>query len=204
VLGIAERDELDPLAVVVATRELPASATTVPPDPVDGSEFDHAAAPDAETRDAGTGLRPEEWIALERRDVNRQENVVHVRRVYSQGRLKQCAKSSRQRPPRLDSPLLFPAARGGYNEGEKWRRDHWAPAIRASGIEHHRVYDLRHTFASFAIAAGVSLFYLARIMGTSVAQIDATYGHLLPDSEDYLRGLLDAFDEQTSAESRAL
>ena len=40
----------------------------------------------------------------------------------------------------------------------------------------------------------VQLFYLARIMGTSVAQIDATYGHLLPDSEDYLRGLLDSYD----------
>jgi len=24
--------------------------------------------------------------------------------------------------------------------------------------------------------------------------IDATYGHLLPDSEDYLRGILDAYD----------
>jgi hypothetical protein len=32
-------------------------------------------------------------------------------------------------------------------------------------------------------------------MGTSVAQIDATYGHLLPDSEDYPRGLLDAYDD---------
>jgi hypothetical protein len=32
-------------------------------------------------------------------------------------------------------------------------------------------------------------------MGTSVAQIDATYRHLLPDSEDYLRGLLDAYDD---------
>jgi hypothetical protein len=31
-------------------------------------------------------------------------------------------------------------------------------------------------------------------MGTSVAQIDATYGHLLPDSEDYLRDLLDKYD----------
>ena len=31
-------------------------------------------------------------------------------------------------------------------------------------------------------------------MGTSVAQIDATYGHLVPDSEEYLRGLLDSYD----------
>jgi hypothetical protein len=42
--------------------------------------------------------------------------------------------------------------------------------------------------------AGVSLFYLARLMGTSVEQIDKTYGHLLPDPEEYLRGLLDTFD----------
>jgi hypothetical protein len=45
----------------------------------------------------------------------------------------------------------------------------------------------------------MQLFYLARIMGTSVAQIDATYGHLMPDSEQYLRGLLDAFDERKPA-----
>jgi hypothetical protein len=32
-------------------------------------------------------------------------------------------------------------------------------------------------------------------MGTGVAQIDATYGHLLPDSENHLRGLLDAFED---------
>ena len=31
-------------------------------------------------------------------------------------------------------------------------------------------------------------------MGTSVTQIDATYGHLVPDSEEYLRGLLDSYD----------
>jgi hypothetical protein len=56
---------------------------------------------------------------------------------------------------------------------------------------------MRHTFASFAIAGGVSRFYLSRLMGTSVKQIDATYGHLLPDSEEFLRGLLDAYDVAT-------
>lgn len=50
------------------------------------------------------------------------------------------------------------------------------------------------------IAAGVSLFYLARLMGSSVEQIDRTYGHMLPESEDYLRGLLDNYDVNSAAE----
>ena len=45
---------------------------------------------------------------------------------------------------------------------------------------------MRHTFASSAIAAGVSLFELAWIMGTSVEQIDRIYRHLPPDTKEYL------------------
>ena len=71
---------------------------------------------------------------------------------------------------------------------------HWRPALRAAGVEHRGVYACRHTFAAWSIAAGVQLFCLSRIMGTSVTQIDATYGHLVPESEEYLRGLLDAYD----------
>jgi hypothetical protein len=52
--------------------------------------------------------------------------------------------------------------------------------------------DTRHTFASWALRDGVGLFLLSRIMGTSIQQLDLTYGHLLGDSEDYIRGLLDA------------
>jgi hypothetical protein len=54
-------------------------------------------------------------------------------------------------------------------------------------------YALRHTFASFAIAAGVPLFELSRFMGTSVEQIGRTYGHLLPDSLERARTALDGF-----------
>ncbi len=43
-----------------------------------------------------------------------------------------------------------------------------------------------------------AVFALSRVMGTSVAQIDATYGHLVPDSDEYLRGLLDYHDVAAS------
>jgi hypothetical protein len=35
-------------------------------------------------------------------------------------------------------------------------------------------------------------------MGTSVEQIDRTYGHLLPDAAEHERGLLDAFDGRSN------
>jgi hypothetical protein len=37
-------------------------------------------------------------------------------------------------------------------------------------------------------------------MGTSVEQIDRTYGHLLPDSIDHARGALEAFGHLAATE----
>jgi integrase len=158
----------------------------------------------------GTGLRPEELYGLERRDVDRDHGVLRIERVYTQGRLKPCLKSDRQRrrvplrarvlaaldavPPRIDTPVLFPASDGGRIRHATFRLRHWTPALRAAGIEHRGVYACRHTFASWALRDGMDLFLLSRVMGTSVAQIDKAYGHLLPDTDEYVRGLLDAGD----------
>ncbi len=65
--------------------------------------------------------------------------------------------------------LLFPAERGGHVDLEKFRDREWAPALRAAGIVHRRIYDLRHTYATWSLAAGVDLFTLSRRMGTSLA-----------------------------------
>ena len=38
-------------------------------------------------------------------------------------------------------------------------------------------------------------------MGTSLTQIDGTYGHFVPDSDEYVRGLLDAYDGAEAKEA---
>ena len=82
-------------------------------------------------------------------------------------------------PPRLDTPLVFPAPAGDLLELANFRRRVWAPAVDAAGVARPaRLYDLRSTFASNALAAGVTVFELARVMGTSVRMIERHYGTL--------------------------
>jgi len=44
---------------------------------------------------AATGLRPEEWQALERRDVDRGGRILHVRRTVSSGEVVDLGKTKR-------------------------------------------------------------------------------------------------------------
>jgi integrase len=100
--------------------------------------------------------------------------------------------------PRRDG-ILFPAPGGGRVNIDNFRTREWVPSLKAAGIAHRRIYDMRHTFATWSLAAGMSIFTLARRMGTSVRMIDATYGHLVQDAEDQDRGLLDAYDGRNGA-----
>jgi integrase len=63
---------------------------------------------------------------------------------------------------------------------------------------------MRHTFATWSLAAGMSIFTLARRMGTSVQVIDATYGHLARDADDQDRALLEAFDAANDGNGHAV
>jgi hypothetical protein len=89
-------------------------------------------------------------------------------------------------------PAPVPCPEGGYIGLDTWRTRDWYPALEAAGIGKRGPYHLRHTFATEALAAGVSIFELARLMGCSVEVIDDTYGHLARDSEDVIRARLDA------------
>ena len=160
----------------------------------------------------GTGVRPEEGFGAEWSDVDLKRRVLRVRRGFAKGRLKEYGKTtgsrravplrarvvqSLERLPRQRG-ILFPAAEGGRIEINNFRHRQWTPALAAAGIEHRRIYDLRHTYASWSLAAGVDIFTLARRMGTSVKMIDQTYGHLISGADARERELLDAFDQGSS------
>jgi integrase len=158
---------------------------------------------------AATGLRPAEWIALEKRDIDRKERVVYVRRSFTRGELKFPKTEASMRAVPLQawaldaldrvktngSPLLFPGERGGYLDIHHFRPFQWRPAQKAAGIDPlRRVYDLRHTFATFALRAGISTFDLSRYMGASLTMIDRHYGHLARDGREHAIKLLDALN----------
>ena len=163
---------------------------------------------------AATGMRPGEWLALEWRDIDREQQVAYVRRSYRNGRIKYPKTEASMRAVPLQAralaaldvlerersgPLVFPSSEGrGYFDLHNFRSRYWQPAQLAAGIEpRRRVYDLRHTFATFALRAGISTFDLSRYMGTSLTMIDRHYGHLARDGREHAISLLDAHARPT-------
>jgi integrase len=159
---------------------------------------------------AATGMRPGEWVALERRDIDHAGRVAYINRSFGKGRLTTPKTEASRRavplqaralaaldqvPPGDAGDLLFPAERGGYLDLHDFRNRNWRPAQLAVGIEpFRRIYDLRHTFATFALRAGISTFGLSRYMGASLTMIDRHYGHLARDGREHAIRLLDGLN----------
>jgi integrase len=156
-----------------------------------------------------TGMRPAEWAAVERRDVDKARRVVLVRGTKTHKSRREVPLTTAalaalgEVPPRLDSRYVFTTTRkvpGSDGPGpfdvHNFRRRVWAPAIDSAGItKPARIYDLRSTFISNALASGLTVFELARIAGTSVTMIELHYGALLDTAHVSLLERLDAHHE---------
>ncbi len=97
----------------------------------------------------------------------------------------------KQQPARRQGALVFPAERGGYLDLHNFRNREWKPAPVAAGIEPlRRIYDLRHTFATFGSVLHLDLRPLP-LHGASLTMIDRHYGHLARDGREHAIRLLD-------------
>lgn len=57
----------------------------------------------------------------------------------------------------------------------------WESVRAAAGLEDVRLHDLRHSFASFAVASGASLPMIGKLLGHTQTETTARYAHLADD-----------------------
>ena len=138
-----------------------------------------------------TGARKTEILGLRWSEVNSERQVL----LLPPGRTKAGGVNGERRitlsPPALAilakrqsqsgqaEGFVFPAIRGeGHIIGV---RRPFAKACMQAELPRVRIHDLRHSFASFAIADGASLFLVGKLLGHASARTAERYAHLSGD-----------------------
>jgi len=144
-----------------------------------------------------TGLRPSEQVALkwtaiddtfihielsrvrklEKAELKTQESV---RRIELRPNMRGTLDRQRDLISRFQKPYVFVNSEGRpiqqENLGKIWRQ-----ALSKSGVRYRRLYETRHTFASWALAAGESPEWVARTLGhVDTTMVYRTYGCYIP------------------------
>ncbi len=88
--------------------------------------------------------------------------------------------------PRIEGNLyVFPGNAGGHFVGIQ---KVWNQIRRRAGLDDVRIHDLRHSYASTAVASGDSLYLVGKVLGHQQASTTQRYAHL---SDDPLRDVAD-------------
>lgn len=106
-------------------------------------------------------------------------------------------------PRRIDSDLVFfnPETGGRWQELKR----SFATACRIAKIQDFRFHDLRHTFASHLVMAGVDLTTVSRLLGHASLTMTLRYAHLAPDHLQTAVNVLDTLGtEQATKEDRTV
>jgi len=128
-----------------------------------------------------TGMRPKEVYTIRKEDVNLKERFLFVpygKTVYARRTIPLTDEAMGVLERRRKSPYIFPH-RDKPDHPMVYCRSHEALAKKLNLT--FRLYDLRHTFGSRAIMAGVDLPTLKEIMGHSSITLRMRYVHPTPE-----------------------
>ena len=125
-----------------------------------------------------TGCRKSEILTLQWSEVD--GDVLRLAEAKTGPRtvwLSEVAQALIARQPRTDSAFVFPSPRDPARPQSR-NLGLWYRARREAGIEDARLHDLRHTVASQAVANGVPLSTVARMLGHTQPNTTLRYAHV--------------------------
>jgi len=89
--------------------------------------------------------------------------------------------NQKQLTKNVQSPYIFINTEGRPILQDKLR-ELWTRAIKKSRLRYRRMYETRHTFASWALAAGETPEWVARTLGhVDTSMVYRTYGRFIPN-----------------------
>ena len=95
--------------------------------------------------------------------------------------LSEAAMSLLRSLPRDDgNDYIFPSPLTGRPSPSLWFP--WDRIRQRAGLEDVRLHDLRHSFASFLVNGGVSLYIVQALLGHANARTTQRYAHLASDT----------------------
>ena len=127
-----------------------------------------------------TGCRRNEILTLKWEDVDLEHDELRLRDAKTGARAVPLSPTARQVlasiPRQPDNPWVIFGRWSGSRLANL--NASWQLVRREAGLEDVRLHDLRHSFASSALALGESLPMIARLLGHSQIQTTARYAHL--------------------------
>ena len=150
-----------------------------------------------------TGLRPGEWSNLRWRDIDIPSRTIHVRGTKTQASLRAVALSRNAidalgelaRP--IDrNALVFTTKEGKQIDRSNFRKV-WSDALANAQLKFRPPYQMRHTYATLALAEGVTLEWIGKQMGhTDISVTRKHYARFTKMLNDRMIALLDLIGEE--------
>ncbi len=131
-----------------------------------------------------TGMRLMEQLGLRKKDIDFSRGLINLTKTKTdRARSVPMTEEVKAVLSRLafgakDEDYLFRNARGRQYVQP---RTEFKKALQRAGIRDFRWHDLRHTFATDLVAAGVEIFTVSKLLGHSNVKTTMIYAHLVPD-----------------------